>query len=68
MNSEEINTCPFCGAKAENHPNSNTAKEYYILYHNKNCYFLINNSTDYTLISKKVLYSWNKRTTNSDIK
>ena len=60
---ENIIPCPFCGAKVEEYPNVNTGKEYLIIRHKEGCYYLINNSAGYTLLSKEkiCLKAWNKR-------
>ncbi len=62
MSANDVKPCPFCGADVVEHPNANTGKEFYIIYHNIGCHFLANNSSNYTLLSKRDVSNWNKRT------
>jgi hypothetical protein len=60
---KDILPCPFCGAQVKDHPNPITSKEFFMVRHMNGCYFLKNNSSDFTLLLKNDYYikSWNKR-------
>jgi len=60
---DDVKGCPFCGAKAVEHPNPVTRREFFIMYHEPGCYFLTNNSSNYTLlqINRHIIENWNKR-------
>jgi hypothetical protein len=59
----DVKPCPFCGVNVVEHPNVNTGKEFFIIYHKTGCHFLMENSSNYTLLSKskRNVESWNKR-------